>query len=271
MGFLLTLGILSFLVPSQCNEALSSLPQIFELEGDNPIGRAIRAEEVLVYDDPKFDPVLTSFINKAIDSFGQIEDQQSLLIKANQFVHDWFSRDLSRGGWLRNPFSKLNYHRLTGENILPSAVDSANGRYRLGALLRTKCGMCRHQVVALLAVLERLGIEVVYYVSGSVEVYEAGNLVSQGRHAWAEITETASTTFILDPANRSVMRASFSEESGRSLRVVEKGDIVAKFRLTTADNAKEIHDRVVRVPYLIGTQDPDEWLQSREAREYKRR
>jgi hypothetical protein len=222
-------------------------PVIYYLENRSEIGGMLRNEEVIAWKNEKYDPSFWNWLQEAKRKFSNNKSmtEVELILALNRYVGDSFNGNLSAKGLFSNPLQKLFYHHYTGVPLTPSTVSFSDGKYRIGDLLRIKCGVCRHQAVALLEILREFGFERSFYVPGKVKIYENDLLGQIVRHAWVETTTSDDRYLIVDSANKSVMEVG-KENMNLRERTVERGPIKAIFSVElgeaeSVENLQAIH------------------------------
>lgn len=165
----------------------------------DPLRNQSRQELVVAWDNPKFDPVFSNWLSRgiALTGNGREADLQALV----EFTFESFSNETQRRGWQTNPLAKFMYHLYTQEPFLGGAGSYQHATYRMGDLLRIKCGVCRHSAVALFELLLKAGYQP-RKMGGKVAFKPKGESMVEGHHAWLELDIPGSRKLvILDPAN----------------------------------------------------------------------
>lgn len=155
--------------------------------------QTVSNESVVVLNDSRFDPVLTSWLAKAPSALPQFETS---LTGFRRYVRTTFQKDLES---FRGILNEWRLRRLTGSNASADAYDIgdyaiSHTYIRLGEFIRIKRGSCRHQAAALVALLQANGIRA---------EYKGGGLIYKGEyhgHAWVVAHAPDGQIYLIDPA-----------------------------------------------------------------------
>ncbi len=245
------------------SERVQKDPVIYYLENHSNIGGILRNEEIIAWKNEKYDPSFWNWLQEAKRKFSnkQNRTEVELILDLNRYVSESFNGNPNAKGLFSNPLQKLFYHHYTGVPLIPSTVSFSGGKYRIGDLLRIKCGFCRHQAVALLEILREFGFEKSFYVPGKVKTYENDILNRFGRHAWVETTTSDDRYLIVDSANKSVMEVS-KENMNLRERTVERGTIKAIFsvELGEAENVEDLQTiHMETLPLEEDSENSENW------------
>lgn len=230
-----------------CSDFVNAKPEnafIFIFEHPSEMTMVLRDEAVVAWKNKDFDPVYVDWLATAKRDFSHLRDEVELLRTLNSYTYDSFGRNIDWKGFIENPLSKLFYHHYTGEPYAKGNVAYANGKYRIGDLLRIKCGVCRHSSVALVGLLREFGFDKAYYVVGTVETFIDGARTQRARHAWVELELSDGRYLVLDPANGVVIEVTRTSEE---VRVAEKGNAKGVFEveLGRTKNVEDSHGVLV--------------------------